>query len=169
MLDTWTGPLIGSSNLVRNSMNPKLKPVLVVSLILAAASGQVGATDEGHARAEPQRASFPARAAPRHSSPQPAGVDLPLANNYTVALVGDALDREAPGRYPVRLYPVERGTGRVAFTGPALASDESVRPASPGGERIAPRKTFLPEPGNWAMILAGLLGVSAIARRRMSA
>jgi len=150
-------------------MNPKLKPVLLVSLVLAAASGQAGATDEGHARAEPQLASFPPRAAPRHSSPQPAGVDLPLAN-YTFALAGDVLDGEAPfGRHPVRLYPVEKGTGRVAFAGPAPASDESARPASPGGERIAPRKALLPEPGNWAMILAGLLGVSAIARRRMSA
>jgi hypothetical protein len=132
-------------------MNPKLKPVLLVSLVLAAASGRAGATDEGHARAEPQLASFPARAAPRHASPRPAGVDLPLAN------------------YTVRLYPVESGTARVAFAGPTLSSDESARPASPGGERIAPRKALLPEPGNWAMIFAGLLGVGAIARRRMSA
>jgi hypothetical protein len=27
----------------------------------------------------------------------------------------------------------------------------------------------LPEPGNWSMVLVGLLGVGAIARRRMSA
>jgi MYXO-CTERM domain-containing protein len=34
---------------------------------------------------------------------------------------------------------------------------------------FASQQSSLPEPGNWAMVLAGLLGVGAIARRRMSA
>ena len=35
--------------------------------------------------------------------------------------------------------------------------------------KLAPGHTVsVPEPGNWAMVLAGLLGVVAIARRRMS-
>ena len=35
--------------------------------------------------------------------------------------------------------------------------------------KLAPGHTVsVPEPGNWAMVLAGLLSVIAIARRRMS-
>jgi hypothetical protein len=66
---------------------------------------------------------------------------------------------ERSGASTVRLYPVANAEGAGGGTAASSARAEHAAPA-----RGAP-----PEPGNWAMILAGVLSVGAIARRRMSA
>jgi len=53
----------------------------------------------------------------------------------------------------------------LAFAGPTQGDKRLER----SEELSAPGKTVLPEPGNWSILLVGLLGVGAIARRRMSA
>ena len=51
------------------------------------------------------------------------------------------------------------------LNGPVQGGQQPVR-----GEELSPAgKPVLPEPGNWSIALVGLLGVGAIARRRMSA
>ena len=83
----------------------------------------------------------------------------PLAYG-ALALAEGGNDEDLPSGRSARLYRVAHGDSPVrAAASAAKASDES----SPV------KKMSLPEPGSWAMILAGLLGVGAIARRRMSA
>jgi MYXO-CTERM domain-containing protein len=80
------------------------------------------------------------------------GIDETLSNVRSTADAGRAAgDTPAAARY----VNVHAGTanpdvrGEVRFS-PAVTTDAA------------------PEPGNWAMILAGLLAIGAIARRRMS-
>ena len=84
-----------------------------------------------------------------------------------LALTEERLDEEAAfERNAVRLYPIGNGDATREGSGTpssTRAGKDIVRDA-PRAKRAA-----LPEPGNWAMILAGLLSVGAIARRRMSA
>ena len=100
--------------------------------------------------------AVPAHVRPRADAPE----DLsPLAYG-AFALAEEGSGEEIPSGRSVRLYPVARSDARArAAASAAKETDESPRV----------KKASLPEPGSWAMILAGLLGVGAIARRRMSA
>jgi hypothetical protein len=71
----------------------------------------------------------------------------------------EGLDLSSRSPSTVRLYPVASAEGASSGTGASSARAEHSAPA-----RGAPS-----EPGNWAMVLAGLLSVGAIARRRLSA
>ena len=105
------------------------------------------------------------RAARAQLSPQAGGPEefSPLALD-ALALSEQGLDENVSyGQSVVRLYPVGGGAGGAAV--PTARA-----PAGKDGGEGTPRakNASLPEPGSWAMILAGLLGVGAIARRRMS-
>ena len=81
------------------------------------------------------------------------------------ALAEEGTDGDDPLSRNVRLYsiPGDATAGGAASAARASAAKESVESA----RRV--KNASLPEPGSWAMVLAGLLGVGAIARRRMSA
>ena len=165
---------------------------LAASLVLAAACGPAGATvayldnpatssaaryragavfDAGGWRAVGQGDVFEEvdlHLAPRSRSPDGFS---PFAYD-PLALAGEGL---LPfGQYAVRPYPIESGGGALSGAGSptkALQFAASSRPGSSPTQleaASAARRIPLPEPGNWAMVLAGLLGVCAIARRRMS-
>jgi hypothetical protein len=152
--------------------------VLAVALLLGTGTAQPGAADS------PQGdtgllvvASLSDRSASR-VSPEEFGAhgDFSLPAYDAFAFAGQALDAEASyGRYFTRMVPLESGGGeprasRVAAQGGAPAVQVRVGGGSERGGRVfASQQPSLPEPGNWAMVLAGLLGVGAIARRRMSA
>jgi hypothetical protein len=158
-------------------MNSKLKRsgIVAASLVLAAATGQTGAADRRHGGMEAaMTVSLSRDAASSSSRLSPSRASLPedrLAAYDTRTFADQALDGQiAPGRYAVQLYPIEQG-GRVTEVASVL---RSAAPAQSGASHAqkeglsTANKALLPEPGNWAMIFAGLLGVCAIARRRMS-
>jgi hypothetical protein len=96
----------------------------------------------------------------------PLGSDAPALDDHV-------LDGElgVPGsRYAIRLYPIGNGSGGFGAAVPIRESTPSVRARRNAQDDppSAAKAILIPEPGNWAMVLAGLLGVIAIARRRMS-
>jgi len=111
-----------------------------------------------------------------HLTPQSSVPDgfSPLAFE-PFALAGEGLDEQLPfRRYAVRLYPSENGGGGLGRSEGATRL-LPITPSARAGLSVAQidpptvaKKISLPEPGSWAMVLAGLLGVGAIARRRMS-
>jgi MYXO-CTERM domain-containing protein len=149
-------------------MNARLE-FLAASLVLASA----------HAIAADHRVGNPAAIVPvalmtpspdgngarRHAGPRSGEPgELSPAAYQAFALAEQGLDE--PARNAVRLYAVrEDGTGGGAAA-PSAASSR----AGNDGAHNAPgaKKGSSPEPSSWAMLLAGLLGVGAIARRRMS-
>lgn len=149
-------------------MNPKLKKlgVITASLVLSAAAWQAGAAEPPHGdTVSLLAASFSGDAASPRLSPQASGRAefSPFAYEAFI-LPDDVLDERAPfNQYATRLYPVEGGSARLESGNPAPRKSDAQADRSP-----AAKKTSLPEPGNWAVLVAGLLGVGAIARRRMS-
>jgi|SRR5690242_3084463 len=96
-----------------------------------------------------------------------------LLGSDALALDDNALDGELGvprSRYAIRLYPIGNGSGSFGAAAPVRESTPSVRARrnAQDGQPSAAKAILIPEPGNWAMVLAGLLGVIAIARRRMS-
>jgi len=152
-------------------MNPKLRKLRLIaaSLVMAAATGQSGAADPRHGNTERlllasltgNAASFPTQPSPSQLS---RPTDLLLLPSGALAF-DDPLDgRLSSSPNSVQLYPTGNGGGIDA-----AAPSRSGKSVAMSEERAVAKKAALPEPGNWAMLLAGLLGVGAIARRRMSA
>ena len=75
---------------------------------------------------------------------------------------------------PPRLFSVGDGSdGTASSVAPTrfhktVGSVPETFNSSSKGQFTTPTTLSIPEPGNWAMVLAGLLGVGAIARRRIS-
>jgi hypothetical protein len=154
-------------------MNPKLRKLrlIVASLVMAAATGQSGAADPRHGNTEQlllasltrNAASLPPQSTPSRLS---APADLLTLPSDAVAFGDEALDGRLSSRpYSVQLYPSGNGGGIDAAAAPSRIGKDVALSEGPA----AAKKAVLPEPGNWATLLAGLLGVGAIARRRMSA
>jgi PEP-CTERM motif-containing protein len=149
--------------------------MLAVALALASASGQAGPAES------PQGgpllvASLAERPASLRVSPDfGARADFSPPAYDVFAFAGEAFDAEAAfGRYFSRVFPLESGGGEPRGSRPAQVRESALpsrlgRNAARGDRVLAAEEPSLPEPGSWAMLLAGLLGVGAIARRRMSA
>jgi hypothetical protein len=136
------------------SMNPKLGKMRAVAalLVMAATTGQPGAAHPLHKTTQPQQ-SRPADLAPLYDA---------------LAFADEALDVQAPSnRYSARLYPIERSGNAGGAAASVLQSAPPARSDGFAKRDELSAEAVLPEPGNWAMVLAGLLGVGAIARRRM--
>jgi hypothetical protein len=151
--------------------------VLGAALILGAGTAQAGAADSRVGNTEPLVvASLSHRPASQRVSPEfDARADFSPPAYDAFALADRALDPEAGfGPYFTRM-PLESGGGEPrASSGAAQGGAPAVQVrvgggSERGGQVFASQRPSLPEPGNWAMVLAGLLGVGAIARRRMSA
>jgi hypothetical protein len=122
-------------------MKPKLQKLgTVAALLVMAATGQAGAAD------------------PRHDDKK--------------VLLAVSLSVDAAPHFPMRPGQPENllpPAYDARLLRQSAAPARSVKDLARSEEISAAGMAFLPEPGNWSMVLIGLLGVGAIARRRMSA
>jgi hypothetical protein len=147
--------------------------ILLLAALPVLAGTHAVAADLRFGKAEPIApvgAATDSRAKPIHARVRSGDVASeersPLAYS-AFALIEAGPDEYFPqGNHTVHLYPVGGGDAPAR----AAAAAAQAPAAKEDGERARRvYKASLPEPGSWAMILAGLLGVGAIARRRMSA
>lgn len=140
---------------------------LAAWLALAAVCGQACVAMENGA------SSAPTIGSPRGSEISPKSG---IAANGDVAPLPSALKRQAvfsprEAAAPQRVvFAVNRDSGRMKEVRIVRIDDpETVKFNSVANAKPVSRTGFpVPEPGSWATALAGLLGVIAIARRRMS-
>jgi len=156
-------------------MNPKLQKLgTVAALLVMTATAQAGAPDPRHDDTKPLLVSLSRDAASssRLSSSRASRPEDPSPLTYDFVFPDEAPEGQGLSRrYSVQLYPIDKGTRSNGVAGAARPFAVS----APGGrgvarsEELSATERTLPEPGSWSMILVALLGVGAIARRRMSA
>ena len=150
----------------------KAATILLLAALAVLAGAPAVAADLRFGKAEqvaPVSVATDSRGRPVHVRARSGDVALeerpPLAYG-AFALIEGSDENFPQGNHAVHLYPV--GGGDAPARAAAAAAQASA--TKENGERARRvSKASLPEPGSWAMILAGLLGVGAIARRRMSA
>ncbi|SRR5712691_2556810 len=155
-------------------MKPKLR-ALTASLFLAATSGSAGAV----IRTSDNGALFLTTVSPGNvvSYTGDIGVAMdrllsgraelyanptadPLRNTANRTALPDSNETASAGRSIRAITTIGPGTSAAKF---------NVTPnGRPSASTAPPPESNVPEPNNWAILLAGLLGAGAIARRRMS-
>lgn len=140
---------------------------LAASLASAAVCGQACAAMETGASSAPTMSSSRGSEISAKSGIAADGNVAPLRSAPKRQAVFSRREAGAPQRV---VFAVDRDTGQmkevriVRMDDSETAKFNSVTNAAPVSRAGSP----VPEPGSWATALAGLLGVIAIARRRMS-
>jgi hypothetical protein len=175
-------------------MKSKLK-ALAALVALAAAGGQAGAAIHAGDNGERFLTMVVSSGNPISYTRNPGLIadssgtadesSFPLPETEAFALGGDNAFHAKPSRQAslyrfdavgVRLsaFPAANGSsgaeGSVAATQIPQGRGSAATNPKPrvDGRLSAPAAASVPEPGSWAIFLAGVLGVGAIARRRMS-